>query len=161
MTRIESLRLAPNLEIHQRFRNRADLIRLGDGGGLGQHQSPLTAPQALIVYGPRPAAGAIEPEAEAPAIDFDPTRQLLRELSHKSLKRGAKLTRIGAAEIEAARYELARQKAEGFEIEQTVRQPEKAAQKGSSSAMFTAPRVRRECTAFREVLYQKTHRHPR
>jgi hypothetical protein len=45
LTKIEQLRLAPNSEIHRQFQNRGDLIPLGDGGGLGQHQSTLTAPR--------------------------------------------------------------------------------------------------------------------
>jgi len=89
--------MAPfSVSISSQFRHCGDLVRLGAGGYLRQHQALLAAPGTDHVQG-RFAAGAIKRAPQDLPIDGHNAPAMLGKLRHEALKRGAKLIRVETA----------------------------------------------------------------
>jgi hypothetical protein len=80
----------------EQFGHRRNLVGLGIGGDLRQHQPLLRAPGTDHVQG-RLAAGAIKRSAQHLAVDGHYALQLLGKLCHKPLKAIAKLIGVEIA----------------------------------------------------------------
>ena len=102
----------------QQLRHRSDLVGLGVGGYLRQHQALLAAPGTDPMQG-RLAAGPIKRAAQDLPIDGHYALALLAKLRHEPLKRVAELIRV----------QIAKQPAERVVAGQAILQLEKAAQK--------------------------------